>query len=84
MTFRFQRVGVPVATRTTSPPKLDEAAQAAFVAKAKALVPRYRTELLASSERRESRTSWRTARQRIAEAGLRCRVEQPPRHYRTR
>jgi quercetin dioxygenase-like cupin family protein len=43
----FREVGVPVATRTTPPPTLDEAAQAAFVAKVKALAPKYRTELLA-------------------------------------
>ncbi len=42
----FQEVGVPVATRTTAPPKLDAAGQAAFMAKAKALAPKYRTELL--------------------------------------
>jgi len=42
----FQEVGVPVATRTTAPPKLDEAAQAAFKKKAAALAPKYRTELL--------------------------------------
>jgi quercetin dioxygenase-like cupin family protein len=42
----FLEVGVPVATRTTEPPKLDEAAQAAFQAKAQELAPRYRTELL--------------------------------------
>lgn len=42
----FMEVGVPVASRTTAPPKLDEAAQAAFLAKAKALAPKYRTELL--------------------------------------
>ncbi len=42
----FQAVGVPVATRTTPPPKLDEAAQAAFRAKSEALAPQYRTELL--------------------------------------
>lgn len=42
----FLEVGVPVATRTTAPPKLDEAAQAAFVAKVRALAPKYRTELL--------------------------------------
>jgi quercetin dioxygenase-like cupin family protein len=41
----FMEVGVPVATRTT-PPELDEAAQAAFVAKAQELAPKYRTELL--------------------------------------
>jgi quercetin dioxygenase-like cupin family protein len=42
----FMEVGVPVATRTTAPPKLDVAAQAAFRAKAEALAPKYRTELL--------------------------------------
>jgi quercetin dioxygenase-like cupin family protein len=42
----FMEVGVPVATRTTPPPKLDEAAQAEFKAKAVALAPKYRTELL--------------------------------------
>lgn len=42
----FLEVGVPVATRTTPPPKLDPAAQAAFKAKAEALAPKYRTELL--------------------------------------
>ena len=42
----FLEVGVPVATRTTAPPKLDAQAQAAFVAKAKSLAAKYRTELL--------------------------------------
>ena len=42
----FLEIGVPVPTRTTAPPKLDEAAQAAFQAKAQALAPRYRTEFL--------------------------------------
>jgi len=42
----FLEVGVPVPTRTTAPPKLDEAAQAAFKAKVAALAPKYRTELL--------------------------------------
>jgi len=42
----FAEVGVPVATRTAPPPKLDEAAQKAFLAKAVALAPKYRTELL--------------------------------------
>ena len=42
----FEEVGVPVPTRTSAPPPLDEAAQAAFLAKAKALAPKYRTELL--------------------------------------
>jgi quercetin dioxygenase-like cupin family protein len=42
----FMEVGVPVPTRTTSPPKLNEQEQAAFIEKVKALAPQYRTELL--------------------------------------
>jgi quercetin dioxygenase-like cupin family protein len=42
----FMEVGVPVATRTTAPPKLDAGAQAEFRAKSKTLAPKYRTELL--------------------------------------
>jgi quercetin dioxygenase-like cupin family protein len=42
----FAEVGAPVATRTTPPPPMDEAAQAAFRAKAEALAPKYKTELL--------------------------------------
>ena len=42
----FMAVGVPVDSRTAAPPELDEAAQAAFVAKAQELAPQYRTELL--------------------------------------
>jgi quercetin dioxygenase-like cupin family protein len=42
----FAEVGIPVATRTTPPPPLDAAAQAAFIAKVKALAPKYKTELL--------------------------------------
>jgi len=42
----FREVGVPVATRTALPPKLDAAAQAEFRAKAATLAPKYRTELL--------------------------------------
>ncbi len=42
----FKEVGVPVAHRTEAPPPLDEAATAAFIAKASALAPKYRTELL--------------------------------------
>jgi quercetin dioxygenase-like cupin family protein len=45
----FLEVGVPVATRTTPPPKLDEAAQAEFKAKSAALAPKYRTEFLESA-----------------------------------
>jgi quercetin dioxygenase-like cupin family protein len=42
----FMEVGVPVATRTTPPPTLDEKDQDAFIEKVKALAPKYRTELL--------------------------------------
>lgn len=42
----FMKLGVAVTSRTAPPPKLDEAAQAAFKAKAEALAPQYRTELL--------------------------------------
>ena len=42
----FMKVGLPVATRTTSPPELDEDEQAAFLEKAQELAPIYRTELL--------------------------------------
>ena len=42
----FLEVGVPVATRTTASPKLNEEEMAAFLKKASALAPKYRTELL--------------------------------------
>jgi quercetin dioxygenase-like cupin family protein len=42
----FQEVGVPVATRTTAPPTLDEKQMIEFLQKATALAPKYRTELL--------------------------------------
>ena len=42
----FAKVGVPVATRTTPPPNMDDAAQANFKAKAAALAASYRTEFL--------------------------------------
>ena len=45
----FALVGVPVATRTTPPPPLDEKEQAAFRAKAEALAPKYKTEFLPPS-----------------------------------
>jgi quercetin dioxygenase-like cupin family protein len=45
----FKAVGVPVASRTTPPHALDEAAQAAFLVKAAALAPHYRTELLTTT-----------------------------------
>lgn len=42
----FAAVGIPVSSRTEPPPGLDEAAQAAFIAKSNGLAPQYRTELL--------------------------------------
>src|SRR5664279_804102 len=42
----FAQVGVTVPTRRSTPPKLDEAAQAALMKKAQELAPKYRTELL--------------------------------------
>jgi quercetin dioxygenase-like cupin family protein len=42
----FRAVGIPVGHRTEPPAALDEAATAAFIAKAVALAPQYRTELL--------------------------------------
>jgi uncharacterized cupin superfamily protein len=42
----FLEVGVPVATRTTLPPKPDPASQEAFRARVEALGPKYKTELL--------------------------------------
>lgn len=44
----FAEIGVPVAHRTEAPPALGQEAQAAFIAKAIALAPKYRTELLLS------------------------------------
>ena len=42
----FTMVGQSVGTRTQAPPPLDADAQAAFVARARALAPEYKTELL--------------------------------------
>jgi len=42
----FMKVGAPVATRTTAPPRLDPAAQAELRTKAAELAPKYRTEFL--------------------------------------
>lgn len=42
----FREIGVSVDHRTHAPPRLDADGQEAFVAKAKALAPKYRTELL--------------------------------------
>ncbi len=45
----FAQIGVALPTRTTPAPKLDDAAQAAFMNKAKELAPKYHTELLPPS-----------------------------------
>ena len=42
----FMEVGVPVATRTTPPPPMNEQEMGEFLNKANALAPKYRTELL--------------------------------------
>jgi quercetin dioxygenase-like cupin family protein len=42
----FLEVGVPVATRTTAPPRMDAAAEAEFRAKVVTLAAKYQTELL--------------------------------------
>ena len=42
----FLEIGVPVATRTTPPPKANTAEQEALKAKVEALAPKYKTELL--------------------------------------
>jgi quercetin dioxygenase-like cupin family protein len=42
----FEQVGIPVATRTSPPPKLDGAAADAMKAKAEALAPKYKTEFV--------------------------------------
>ena len=42
----FKEMGTAVATRTTPPPSVDAAEQAAFIKKVMELAPKYRTELL--------------------------------------
>jgi len=42
----FQEIGTPVATRTTAPPRVDAAQEAAFFKKVTELAPQYRTELV--------------------------------------
>lgn len=42
----FEEVGIPVASRTSAPPKLAGEQLQQFMEKAKALAPKYRTELL--------------------------------------
>jgi quercetin dioxygenase-like cupin family protein len=42
----FAQVGVPVPTRRSTPPQLNEAEQAALLKKVQELAPKYRTELL--------------------------------------
>ena len=45
----FREIGVEVPTRTSVPPKPEAAAEELFKAKAKALAPKYKTELLATT-----------------------------------
>jgi mannose-6-phosphate isomerase-like protein (cupin superfamily) len=45
----FLEVGVPVATRTTPPPALNREQMDEFLEKAKAIAPKYHTELLAEA-----------------------------------
>jgi quercetin dioxygenase-like cupin family protein len=45
----FREIGVEVPTRTSVPPKPEAAAEESFKAKAKALAPKYKTELLATT-----------------------------------
>ena len=42
----FKELGTAVATRTTPPPKVDAAQEAAFIKKVIELAPKYRTKLL--------------------------------------
>jgi hypothetical protein len=42
----FLEAGVPVATRTTPPPRLEVEQQVEFLKKIKAITPKYGTELL--------------------------------------
>lgn len=42
----FKEIGIPVATRTTPPSRVDATQEAAFVKKVIELAPKYRTELL--------------------------------------
>ena len=42
----FKEIGTPVATRTTPPPKVDAAQEAAFMKRVIELAPKYQTELL--------------------------------------
>jgi quercetin dioxygenase-like cupin family protein len=45
----FLAIGVPVASRTTPPPKPDKAAESAMMSKTTALLSKYRTELMIRS-----------------------------------
>jgi hypothetical protein len=42
----FKELGTVVATRTSPPPRVDAAQEAAFITKAIELAPKYRTQLL--------------------------------------
>ena len=45
----FEELGVPVATRTTAPPELNDIQQKDFMEKALSLAPKYRTEMLSEA-----------------------------------
>jgi quercetin dioxygenase-like cupin family protein len=47
----FKELAARVATRTTPPPAIDAAQQAAFITKAVELAPKYRTELIKKEEK---------------------------------
>jgi quercetin dioxygenase-like cupin family protein len=53
----FAQVGVPVATRTTPPPKPEKAAQAEVMKKAQRLAPKYRSEFLTPSNQKIKKSS---------------------------
>jgi len=74
----FREVGIPIATRTTPPPKLaiaklSDEQEAAFTKKVVGLAPKYRIELLkrpslASGEKQSPNKTERTAAQNRLEA----------------
>jgi len=53
----FKEMGTPVATRTTPPPKVDKAQEAAFIKKVIELAPKYRTNCSKKRSRADSRRS---------------------------
>jgi hypothetical protein len=53
----FKEIGIPVATRTTPPPKVDAAQEAAFFEKVIELAAKYRTELVKEAKAKRSSAS---------------------------